>query len=68
MAATCAEFKAIWDVYKTNAEKINAEFQPKIDAIHQQYGKALETLKGTAQRRGDLDKTQAVIAEMARFE
>jgi len=68
LAETCAEFKAVWDVYKTNAEKINAEFQPKFDALQQQYGKALETLKGTAQRRGDLDKAKAVIAEMARFE
>jgi len=68
LAEACAEFKAIWDVYKANAEKINAEFQPKIDAVHQQYGKALETLKGTAQRRGDLEKIQAIVAEMERFE
>jgi len=68
LAETCAEFKAIWDVYKANAGKINAEFQPKIDAAHQQYGKALETLKGTAQRRGDLEKIQAIVAEMERFE
>jgi len=68
LAETCAEFKAIWNVYKTNAEKINAEFQPKIDAVHQQYGKALETLKGTVQRRGDFEKTKAVIAEIERFE
>ena len=68
LAATCAEFKAVWDTYKTNAEKINAEFQPKVDALQQQYGKALETLKGTVQRRGDLEKTQAVVAEIERFE
>jgi len=68
LAETCAEFKAVWDVYKANAEKINAEFQPKSEALQQQYGKALETLKGTVQRRGDLEKTQAVVAEIERFE
>jgi len=68
LAATCAEFKAVWDVYKTNTEKINAEFQPKAEALYQQYGKALETLKGNVQRRGDLEKAKAVIAEMERFE
>jgi len=68
LAATCAEFKAVWDVYKTNAEKINAEFQPKTDAVLQQYRKSLETLRDTVQRRGDLEKTQAVVTEMERFE
>ena len=68
LAETCAEFKAVWDVYKTNAEKINAEFQPKSDAVLQQYRKSLETLKENVQRRGDLEKTQAVVAEIERFE
>ena len=67
LAATCAEFKAIWDVYKANEEKINAEFQPKFDAWQQQYQKTLETLKGTVQNRGDLEKLQAVVAEIKRF-
>ena len=68
LAATCAEFKNVWDVYKVNAEKINAELQPKFDALQQQYQKALETLKSTAQNRGDLEKVKAIIAEMERFE
>jgi ribosomal protein L22 len=68
LAAACAEFKAVWDVYKTNAEKINAEFQPKFEALQQQYQKALETLKANAKNRGDLDKTKVVVAEIARFE
>jgi len=67
LAKTCAEFKVIWDAYKTNAEKISAEFQPKADALQQQYQRALETLKSTVQRRGDLEKTQAVVAEIDRF-
>ena len=68
LAKTCAEFKVVWDTYKANAEKITAEFQPRFDALQQQYQKGLEALKGTAQRRGDLDKAKAAIAEMARFE
>jgi len=68
LAEACAEFKAIWDVYKTNAEKIAAEFQPRSEALQQQYQKALETLKGNVQRRGDLDKAEAVVAEMKQFE
>ena len=68
LAMECAEFKAVWNVYKENAEKINAELQPKFDALQQQYQKALETMKSTAQNRGDLEKVQAVIAEITRFE
>jgi len=68
LAETCTEFKAIWDVYKANAEKITADFQPRLDVLQQQYQKGLETLKGTVQRRGDLEKTQAVVAEIERFE
>ena len=68
LAETCAEFKKIWDVYKTGVEKINAETQPKAEAMLQQYRKSLETLKETVQRRGDLPKTKAVVAEIERFE
>jgi len=67
LAETCAEFKAIWDVYKASAEKINDELQPKFDAVLQQYRKSLETLKGTAQSRGDLPKTKTIVAEIERF-
>ena len=67
LAETCAEFKAIWDVYKTNAEKIDADLKPKSEALQQQYLKSLESLKATVQRKGDLDKTQAVTAEIERF-
>jgi len=67
LAATCAEFKAVWDEYKVNAEKINAEFQPRADTLQQQYLKALETLKTTVQGRGDLDKAKAVATEIERF-
>jgi len=49
-------------------EKINAEFQPKFDALNQQYSKSLETLRNTVRGRGDLDKTKAVTAEFERFE
>ena len=68
LATTCAEFKNVWDVYKASVGKINVELQPKFDALQQQYLKALETMKTTAQNRGDLEKAQAVIAEIARFE
>ena len=36
LAATCAEFKAVWENYKENVEKINAEFQPKFENVNQQ--------------------------------
>ena len=68
LAGTCVEFKAVWDVYKANAEKIDAEIKPKSDALQQQYLKSLETLKANAQRKGDLEKVKTVIAEMERFE
>ena len=67
LAETCAEFKAIWDEYKANTEKINAEFQPRADTLQQQYLKSLETLKTTVQGRGDLDKAKAVATEIERF-
>ena len=68
LAAECAEFKGIWEIYKTNAEKINDELQPKSETLQQKYRNTLETMKGTAQNRGDLEKVQAIIAEMERFE
>ena len=68
LAATCAEFKSVWESYKENIEKINAEFQPKCETLNQQYLKSLEVLRTTVRNRGDLDKTKAVTAEMERFE
>jgi hypothetical protein len=67
LAGTCAEFKAVWDSYKDALEKIAAEHQGKLDALQQQYLKALETLKGTVQSQGHLEKTIAITAEIERF-
>jgi formylglycine-generating enzyme required for sulfatase activity len=68
LAAESEAFKAVWEVYTASADKIRAESQPKIDALQQQYAKALETLQGTVQRQGSLEKSKAVAAEIERFE
>ena len=68
LAETCAPFKPLWETYRTSTEKITAEFNPKLTALQQQYGKSLEALKSTVQKRGDLVKTKAVVTEMERFE
>ena len=68
LAERCAPFKERWNAYKASDEKINADFLPKYNALQQQYGKALENLKVTIQRRGNLEKTKATIAEIERFE
>ena len=67
LAAECAEFKAVLESYKENADKIKAETQPRIDALNGQYQKALEGARDTVQGKGDLDKARAVVAEIARF-
>lgn len=68
LAEECAEFKTVWDAYTENAGKIKTEFQPKFDALNQQYVKALETLLKTVQNQGNLEKAQAADSELFRFE
>jgi len=70
-AAVCGQaqdLKSLKGIYEKNAEEIRAGFQPKFDALQQQYRTSLEALKTSARSRGDLIKTKAAIAELDRFQ
>ena len=62
------DLKTMKGIYGKSAEEIRAGFQPKFDALQQQYRKSLEALKTSARNRGDLITTKAAIAEIDRFQ
>ena len=61
------DLKDCKEVYQKSSEEILQSYQSKFDGVQQQYQKSLETLKNLVQTQGDLAKTKATIAEIARF-
>ncbi len=62
------ELKTFQEVYRKNSEEIRQGYQPKFTGLQQQYQQSLETLKAQVQGQGDLAKTKAAVAEIARFQ
>ena len=63
-----ADLKTYKDVYQKNSEDILQSYQPKFAEIQQQYQESLEALRTQVQSQGDLNKTKAAVAEIARFQ
>ncbi len=59
-----ATFKA---TYEKSLEPIIFTYATKMTELGQQYTESLETLLANVQKQGDLEKTKAVMAEIARF-
>lgn len=69
--AVCAQaqdLKTYKNIYETNSEAIRSGFQPKFDGLQQRYQKALESLKASAVKQGDLVRAKAAMAEIDRFQ
>ena len=62
------DLKDCKEVYQKSSEEILQSYQPKFDGVQQHYRKSLEALKTLVQNQGDLAKTKAAVAEIARFQ
>lgn len=68
LSVQAVDLPAFRGVYQKNSEEILQSYQPKYDELQQQYQKALDALKAQVQAQGDLAKTKAAVAEIARFQ
>jgi hypothetical protein len=65
--ASAKDLKTCKATYEREIDAIILSHQTNMTKIRQQYGKSLNALLARVQKTGDLDKTTAVMDEIARF-
>ncbi len=68
LSVWAADLQTFREAYQKSADAILQKYQPQFAGLQQQYQQSLEALKAQVQGQGDLAKTKAAVAEIARFQ